>query len=108
MFQDSKGGNVEWGRRQTGHEGWVKHDLKDKKKHKSTTFYAVSIPVFFSKASQYKKYIPLGCKRVTLKQNYTSYQQWPNCSNTSDKETVLIQVFISLDVQSYVFDMPSY
>lgn len=85
-----------------------KHHPTDKKTHKTTIFYAVSIPVFFRKASQYKKYIPLGWKMVTLKQNYTSYWQWPNYSNKSDKETVLIQVFISLDVQYYVFDIPSY
>jgi hypothetical protein len=50
-----------------------KHHPTDKKTHKTTIFYAVSIPVFFRKASQYKKYIPLGWKMVTLKQNYTSY-----------------------------------
>jgi hypothetical protein len=45
-------------------DGYSKHDLEDKKTHKTTTFHAVSIPVFFRNASQYKKYTPLGCDTV--------------------------------------------
>ena len=71
MFQDRRG-KGESGRRKSGHEGRVKHDPEDKKTHKTKIFHAVSIPVFFRNASQYKKYTPPECERVPLKQNYTS------------------------------------
>lgn len=74
VFQDRRG-KGESDRRKSGHEGWVKHDPEDKKTRKTKTFHAVSIPVFFRNASQYKKYTPLECGRVALKQNYTSYGQ---------------------------------
>ena len=65
----------------SGHKGWVKHDPEDKRKHIRLQLFMLSPFLYFSETHHNtKKYTPLGCEMVALKQRYTSYGQWSNYS----------------------------